>query len=169
MSRASAVAVREELEDLHSPHALLAFLTIRHPNLADPIRVVSDVLDYIKGGETFIGLPFGYRLLTDGESAPRTELRMQNADRRIGQALLSLTGRAVLELQICSSADFDLSVSPRTEIGSAAAIYAFRHFSLANVTATATDLTGEVILQDYSVEPWPAVRATEDRLPGLYR
>lgn len=170
MTRASAVAARADLEDPNSPNALLCFLTISHSALAEPIRVVSDVFDYERGGQTFIGLPFGFRLLTDNESTPRTELRMQNVDRVIGKALRSQwTGRASVAMELLSSADFDLSQVPRAEVGTAAVIYGFRHFWLVNVTANAAELSGEVILQDYSVEPWPSIRATEDRLPGLFR
>lgn len=170
MTRASAAAARVELENPSSPNALLCFLTINHASLATPIRVVSDVFDYQRGGETYVGMPFGFRLLADNESPPRTELRMQNVDRVIGQALRSeWTGRASVAMELLSSADFDLSQVPRTEIGTAAVIYGFAHFWLVNVSANVAELTGEVILQDYSVEPWPYVRATEEHLPGLYR
>lgn len=169
MSRLSAIAARADLESDSSPHALLGFLTITHPALAEPLRVVSDVMDYTFGGAPFIGLPFGFQLLTDSDAAPTTQLRMQNVDRRIGQALRSMTGRATVQLQLLSSADFDLSQDPRLEIGTAAVIYGFAHFTLRNVSVNATEVTGEVILQDYSTEPWPHVRATQDRLPGLFR
>lgn len=169
MSRATAIAARAALEDPASPDALLAFLTIRHPALPAPLRIVSDVMDYVQGGDTYIGIPFGFKLLSDDESVPRTQLRLSNVDRQIGQALRAMTGRAEVQLQLMSTADFDLGTDPRVEIGSAAVIYGFQHFALVNASVTATEVTGELILQDYSVEPWPNVRATQDRLPGLFR
>jgi len=169
MSRATAIAARAALENPAAPDALLGFLTITHPSLAAPLRVVSDVMDYMQGGNTFIGIPFGYKLLTDNDAPPRSQLRLSNVDRKIGQALRALSGRATVQLQLMSSADFDLSQDPRTEIGTAAEIYGFRYFSLVNASVSATEVTGELILQDYSVEPWPNVRATQDRLPGLFR
>lgn len=169
MSRATAVAARAELEDPSSPHALLCFMTITHPGLPDPIRVVSDVIDYAFGGNVFVGMPFGFKLLTDGEAAPRTQIKVQNVDRIIGKALMATTGRAGVQLQLLSSADFDLSEVPRLEVGTAAEIYGFAHFSLVNVSADISEMTGDVILQDYSVEPWPNIRATEELFPGLYR
>lgn len=169
MSRATAIAARAELEREQSPHALLGFMTITHPALAEPLRVVSDVMDYVFGGAHFIGMPFGFQLLTDSEAPPMTQLRLQNVDRRIGQALRAMTGRATVQLQLLSSADFDLTQDPRAEIGTAAEIYGFAHFTLRNVSVNAVEVTGEVILQDYSTEPWPHVRATQDRLPGLFR
>lgn len=169
MTRPSAVAVRADLENPNSPDALLSFLTITHAALIDPIRVVSDVMDYEIDGLLFKGVPFDLKLLADGESAPRTQLRIQNVDRRIGQALLAMTGRAVIEWDLRSSADFDLSQNPRVVLGTSAPIHGWRHFTLAGVTATSTEITGDVIFQDYAVEPWPSLRATEDRLPGLFR
>ena len=169
MSRATAIAARTDLEQTSGPHALLGFMTITHPALAEPMRVVSDVMDYVFGGATFIGLPFGFKLLTDSDAAPTTQLRMQNVDRRMGQALRRVTGRATVQLQLLSSADFDLSVDPRAEVGTAAVIYGFTHFTLRNISVNAAEVTGDVILQDYSTEPWPYVRATQDRLPGLFR
>ena len=169
MTRPSAVAVRAALEAPNSPDALLPFLTVTHPALVEPIRVVSDVMDYEVDGLLYRGLPFGITLLDDGEGISRTKLIIQNVDRRIGQALIGMTGRAVIAVDVRSSADFDLTQKPRVPIGTTAAIYGWRHFTLAGVTATATEITGDVVFQDYNVEPWPSVRATEDRLPGLFR
>lgn len=169
MSRIEAEAQRLTLEQEVAPHALIAFLTIEHPALADPIRVVSDVMSYQVGGLTYEGIPFGIKPLTDNEVGPRTQLIVQNLDRRIGEALRRSEVRASVELVLRSSADFNLSVDPRTEITSTAPIYGFRHFELVNVKGDVLQLVGDVELADFSVEPWPNVRATQDRLPGLFR
>jgi hypothetical protein len=168
MSRASALPVRDDLESVASPHALLAFLTLTHPRLAEPIRVVSDVFDYIWAGETYIGLPFGFQILSDNEGPPSTQIRIQNVDRRIGQALRTVPDRATVRVDVLSSADFDLSVDPRTEVGTPAAIYAFRHFELVDVEVNAVEITGRVFLRDYAQEPWGR-SATQSRCPGLFR
>lgn len=161
--------VRAGLEAADSSNALLAFLTVTHPLLPNPIRVVSDVIDYVVGGQTFTGLPFGFEPLTDGEGAPMTELRIQNVDARIGRALLGLNDRAQISLEIRSSADFDLSQDPRVEIPGGSVIYAFAGFDLVDVTVTVAEVTGRVMLRDYSQEPWPGLRCTQSRMPGLFR
>jgi hypothetical protein len=166
--RVIAANVRAGLEAPETPDALLAFLTITHPGLSVPIRVVSDVMDYSVGGETFIGMPFDYQLLTDSESAPTTQIRMQNVDRRIGQALRQIKDRAKLRLDIRSSADFDLSQDPRTETSSST-IYAFDQFELVDVSVDAAEITGRVMLRDYAQETWPGLRATQSRCPALFR
>ena len=161
--------IRTDLMAEASPHALLAFLTIEHRNLVDPIRVVSDPVDFMVGGQLFIGCPFEVRLLTDEDQAPTTQLRVQNVDRRIGQALDSVSDRATVRLEVRSTADFNLSAVPRVEIGASTPIYGFRHFDLIDVTGTAIDLTGTLMLRDYAQEPWPGKRATQSRAPGLFR
>lgn len=153
-----------------SPHALLGFLTITHRNLVHPIRVVSDPLDFVVDGNLFIGCPFEFQLLTDEDAPPSTQIRIQNIDRRISEAVRQVTDRAVMALECRSTADFDLSVVPRVESGSGSSpIYAFRHFDLVDVTVTALDVTGTLMLRDFSQMPWPGKSATQSRAPALFR
>jgi hypothetical protein len=161
--------VREALEREATPHAMLAFLTIEHPTLAEPIRLVSDVMDYVWGAETWIGMPFDFAQLTDEDGAPSAEIRVQNVDRRIGKALRALPDRATLRLDILTSADFDLSVDPRVEVGTALPVYSFSHVELVDATVNAIEVTGRVFLRDPTQEPWPGVSATQTRCPGLFR
>lgn len=161
---------RADLQAASSPHALLGFLTITHRNLNSPVRVVSDPLDFVVDGNLFIGCPFEFQLLTDEDAPPQTQIRIQNIDRRIAEAVRQVTDRAVMALEARSTADFDLSVVPRVEIGSGVApIYAFRHFDLVDVTVTALDVTGTLMLRDYAQMPWPGKSATQSRTPALFR
>lgn len=169
IARAIPAATQAALERTQAPDALLAFLTIEHSSLAQPIRVVSDVLPYVVGGQTFEGMPFEFQLLAEEESAPSTQLRIQNVDRKIGQALRLATDRAMVRIDILSSADFDLTQIPRVEIGPATPIYGFRHFELVDVQVDPVEISGRVFLRDYSQEPWPGVLATQSRCPGLFR
>ncbi|MFN7224473.1 MAG: DUF1833 family protein [Paracoccaceae bacterium] len=168
MTRASAEARRVDLEQTDAPDAILGFLTISHIGLPEPIRVVSDASDYLLDGQRFVGLPFGFRILTDTDEIPRTQLTVQNVDRRMGEAVLAMRGRAEVAIELRSSADFDLAVHPRVPLAATAPIYAFRKLTLRDVTVTATELSGTVMLHDYTTEPWPSQRAIEARLPGLF-
>ena len=169
MTRTIPPNARAELEASDSVDALLAFLTITHRLLPEPIRVVSDVLDYQLDGLLYRGLPFGFGILTDSEGPPMTELRVQNVDRRMGLALLNLDERAKVTLELRSSADFDLSTDPREEVPGGAALYRFAEFDLIDVTVTVAEITGRVMLRDFSQEPWPGQRCTQSRFPGLFR
>lgn len=161
--------IRDDLEQESSPHSILAFLTVTHPSLVEPIRVVSDVIDYLWGGFTWTGVPFDFVQLSDDDGAATAEIRVQNVDRRIGAILRALPDRAALKLDILSSSDFDLSVEPRAEIGTAQPVYSFSHVELVDVTANAVEISGRVFLRDPTQEPWPGVFATQSRLPGLFR
>lgn len=167
--RTIPAATRDQIEQEAAPDAILAFLTVRHDNLVDPIRVVSDVLDYVWSGSRFTGIPFGILAVTDDDSPPYAEIRMQNIDRRIGRALRDAPRGARVEIAALSSADFDLSQVPRVEIGTPAVIYAFHHFELVDVTVTTLDVTGRLVLRDPTQEPWPSTAATKSRAPGIFR
>lgn len=169
MSRPIDPTVKNDLEAPDSVDALLCFLTIRHPLLPDPIRVVSDLMDYELDGALYVGLPFDFGILSDGEGPPMTQLRVQNVDGRIGRALLGLNDRATVSLEIRSSADFDLSQDPRVELPGGSVIYGFTGFDLIDVTGNATELSGRIMLRDYSQEPFPGLRCTQTRCPALFR
>ena len=169
MARHIPPEVAADLRAETSPHALLGFLTIRHPALSAPIRLVSDPMPFEVDGEIYLACPFEFQLLSDEDAPPTTQLRVQNVDRRIGAALRALPDRAQIALEARSTADFDLSVVPRAPLAAVAPIYAFRHFDLIDVTVTAMDVTGTVMLRDYSQEAYPGKRATQSRCPGLFR
>ena len=168
MSRSLPQSVAVDLERSSAPDALIWFLTIRHGNLRDPIRVVSDVFDYLVDGDLYTGILFDAQPLTDTDQAPAAQLRVPNVDRRIGQALQDATGRATVEAVARTTADFDLSLDPREPVGTPATIYSFAHFDLVDVEVNAAEITGRLMLADYTQEPWPATRATADRCPGLF-
>lgn len=168
MTRSVPASVQADLERSSSPDALIWFLTITHENLSEPIRVVSDVFDYLIDGDLFRGIVFDAVPLTDSDQPPSTQLRVQNVDRRIGEALREATGRATVEAVARTTADFDLSLDPREAVGAASVIYAFRHFELVDVEVNVSEITGRLMLADYSQEPWPSIRATADRCPGLF-
>ena len=170
MVRQITPEIREDLQTQLSPHALLGFLTITHNNLSEPVRVVSDPLDFVVGGLHFFGCPFEFQLLPDGDQAPTTQIRVQNVDRRIGEAIRTVTDRAQVMLEARSTADFDLSAVPRTELpGGSSVIYGFRYFDLMDVTVNPLEVTGTLMIRDYTQEPWPGKRATQTRTPGLFR
>lgn len=160
----------DELREQSSPHALVGFLTIRHWSLVEHIRVVSDPIDFVVDGDTYIACPFQFQLLTDEDSHPTASLRVQNVDRRIGEAILALPDRAIIRLDVRSLSEFDLSQRPRVRTGTLLPpLYSFDHFELTEVTANPIEITGTPMLRDYTQEPYPGKRATQSRCPGLYR
>ncbi len=146
----------------------LVFLTITHSELAEPIRVVNDPENFMLDGKEHTGFDFKIELLTDNDQPPRAQLTVQAVDRRISNTLLKIVNPAQIELQVIDSGQFNLDVSPRTEIMTAVRAYRARKLYLADVTGDKLMVSGTLRSWDYTQDTWPALRATEARFPGLY-
>lgn len=168
-SRDVPLSVRREFEKQESGHVPLIFLTITHPQVQDAIRVVSDIKDYVFGGLTYVGFPFDILLPSDSDGPPTATLSIQNVDRVIGDTLRQVSDPARMSIVIVSSADFDLAVDPRTEIGTAPEMFRYDHGFLVDVEVDVLQVTGTIRGWDYRSELWPGLRATQDMCPGLFR
>jgi Domain of unknown function (DUF1833) len=169
MPRSVPTSFRNAAEASFSDEVDLVFLTISHGDLATPIRVNWDTKDYIYGGYTFTGFPFEITLLTDEDSPPKAQLSIQNVDSRIGETVRGLTSAPRLKIELLSSTDFDLTVDPRTEIGSATVVYVADRLWLANVKVDVMIVQGDIVGWDYVQRTWPGPRATQAIFPGLFR
>jgi Domain of unknown function (DUF1833) len=140
MTRNVTSAFRRTAESSFSDEVDLCFLTISHPTLSEPIRVVWDTKDFIYGGYTWTGFPFDLEILSDDEQPPQARLVIQNVDPRIGDTIRALTSPPRLKIELLSSADFDLTVDPRVEsapIGGNTVLLA--HFDGVDGATTTTD------------------------------
>lgn|SRR5215207_509094 len=147
----------------------LVFLTISHETIDQPIRIVRDTKQYLRDGATWIAFWFDVELLTDEEEPPSATLSVQNVDLRIGKALRNLRTPARIRIELFSSDDFDTSVDPRVPIGSPTPEYDAPYLFLANVTVDPMEVSGQLVGWDYTQRAWPGIRATQNRLPGLFR
>lgn len=169
MPRSITAIFRKEAEAIFSPEADLCFITITHPLLIDPIRVNWDNKDYIYGGNTFIGFPFEITLLSDDENPPKATLTIQNIDSRIGETIRGLVNPLRLKLELLSTLDFDTTVDPRTEIGTANVVYSFDKAFLTNCKVDDLTVSADIEGWNYLQRVWPGKRGTQDLLPGLFR
>lgn len=169
MPRNITASFRKEAEAQFSAEADLVFLTITHDDIAEPIRVVMDTKDYIYGGETFIGFPFDIQILSDDEQPPKAQLAIQNVDPRIGDTLIGLNSPPQIKIEILSTLDFDTTVDPRTEIGSATVVYSADQLLLVNSKVDILTVSADIVGSDYLQRVWPGTRATQEKFPGLFR
>ena len=171
MPRNITLSFRLSSEANFADEVLLCFLTISHPTLIDPIRVVGDTKDFIYGTKTFIGFPFEITLLTDDEQAPTAKLTIQNLDPRIGDTVRVLQSPPRLKIELIYSSDFVLTNDPRTEVGSPAptVIYRADKLFLTNIEVDILAVTANIVGWDYLQRVWPGVRAQQDIFPGLFR
>jgi len=170
MPRLITDALKQELLAPRTGEVILQFATISHVDLTDPIRVVSDIKNYVLGTDPFIGCPFKIALVSDGERPPRAVVSIQNADRRVGEVVCSITTPPRFKLQLLSSLDFDLTVDPRVELSPPATVeYEADFLFLREIKVDAITIEAELTTNVFTAEPWPVVRATKDKLPGLFR
>lgn len=171
MTRSSvSFSLREELIGEEGEHVQLAFITITHTTLPEPLRFVSDGVNYVRDGVMWTGIWFDVQILSDNENRPQTKLKIQNVDRQIGEAILAMgSDPCRLQIELLSSEDFDTTVDPRAEVGTAHVNYVAKHLYLLNISMNALEVTATVKGWDYTQEKYPSLAATKDRLPGLFR
>ena len=75
------------LERASSPASqLLGIVTLRHPSVADPVRLINDPADRVIGGDTYLASRFELRLIDESEGrAPTASIEIAN----IGRPLFS--------------------------------------------------------------------------------
>jgi hypothetical protein len=168
MPRAISSSFRRELEEPRSEEFVVVLLTISDTTLRTPIRVANDTVSYIYNGDTYVGFPFEVELVDDSIRIPTGRIRIQNVDRQIGEAILNLTDSPILTITVLASADFGaLSNGVRAPLGTPTVEYEAINLIFNNISVNAMEVTGELGSFDMTNEPWPAIRSTADRLPGL--
>lgn len=146
----------------------LAFAEITHPLLSGPMRVVADVLGYRWKGVDWHPVMFEFEAVTDNEQTPEARITLSAIDRTITRALIALPERAKISVWVLTTEDFDLTVDPREALGEPVPLMELLNFDLTDVNGTTSEASGRIMLRDYTQEPWPGVRATQSRCPGLF-
>lgn len=174
MRRSLAASLRRELDRQETAEAMLVFVEISSPDIADVIRVVSDGAPFIFNGHEWLAFGFDAELLTDGEEPPEGRLTVQNVDRRIGDAIRATTRPPRVSIYVVPASEFDESVSPRTEIGQtesparhAVPAYSATFLDLTDVEANVMEVVGTLRSRNYTQRAWPGRRATKDYCPAL--
>lgn len=177
MPRSINAGVRAGFEAHNDTDPVLFFLTLEASGLDSPLRLVNDnatlngaTVTYTYGGNSFTAFPFEIEVLTDGEQAPIGRVSIVNVDRRIGEIVRQIQNRVrVSLLTILPASDFVLTTNPRTLISTARPIYTATGLEMRNIKVDAMTATADLVAVDDTAEPWPAIRATQDLLPALYR
>jgi hypothetical protein len=173
---------RNEAQAQRTSEVFLYFVTIYASTLAQPVRVVSEMgsisyanglpINYKRSGLLYSAIPFDVEILTDTERPPRAVARMANIDRVPGEVVLRLRTSPRIKLEILALSDFGDDVdedNARVPTGTPVIEYSADFLRFANVRGDAVAIEAELRSFDLSQEPWPSVRATAERLPGLFR
>lgn len=157
---------RDNIESQYNSDALVFFATITHPDLYGPLYFNSDILDYVYNGNTFVGAAFQITLLTDDEQVPQAKVSIHNVDQAIGTAVQALSSSPQIKIELFAKSDFT-DDNPRVAVATPTAEYSAPFLLLRNVNCDDITISADLMGNDFSVEPYPAIRATKDRLSGL--
>lgn len=158
-----------ELNRLNSGEFFPVFLEVIHPNIIGVLRFVADNVDYVYGGNTYMGYPFKISLLNDADELPSAVLTIQNITKEIETAIKDSTTPATIAIFVSDSSSFNMTVKPRAEIGTANILWRADDLFLTQVEGNAVQISGRIVTWAYEQEPYPFIRATQDRTPALFR
>jgi hypothetical protein len=157
VSRTVSGLTRQALYAAETGEVFLILLTISHPQLVAPIRVTSDGVDTSSRGNSFIAFPFELVLPDDQESkSPRARLIIDNIDRQIVSAVRSLTSSPNILIEIVRAAAPEVVEAQ------------FIDFKLVNISYDSHVVQGDLTLEDFTAEPFPAGSFSPNLFPGLF-
>jgi hypothetical protein len=157
MSRILSTPAQQALFAPETGDAFIVLLTISNTALAEPICVTSDEVITISNGVSFVPFPFDLVLPNDMDSKSyRAKLVIDNIDRSIVQAVRSLTTAPSVLIQIVRAATPDVIEAQ------------FVDFTLTNVTYDAYRVQGDLTVEDFTAEPFPAAIFSPGLFPGLF-
>lgn len=157
MSRTQSQAFREAVNASETEQAFLVLLVIDHPDLAEPIRVTSDGVDTVSNGETYKAYPFKIELpAQDEESPPAARVEIDNVDREIIRTVRAITTAPSVTIRVVLGSSPDMVEAE------------FSEFRLRNVPYDVMTLRGDLTVDHFAKEPYPAGRFTPADFPGLF-
>lgn len=135
----------------------LVLLTISHPDLADDIRVVNNTEQITSNGQVFLSFPFEINLPDEKDDAPsRAKLTIDNVSREIGQTIREITTPPQITIEVIRAEDPEfIEVS-------------WPNFWLRNVSFNANQVRGDLVLEDFTDEPYPAGTFVPSAFGGLF-
>jgi len=184
MPRGLTTARRNSLEASQSSVFDLILLRMSGGDIHDAIGICNDTVNYVYNSEIYFGVSAEIALISDGERAPKSTLRMQNVYGVVGKLMQALTVSPRLTIRLFNADDWSPTLSStgetddlgeailaRNPIASPAPRidYEADWLRLTDVSGDALSIEANIGSFDLSSEPFPAVRTTRERLPGLYR
>jgi hypothetical protein len=171
------------MEATDSSEVFIWLATITHDDLADPIRVASEVpgvvaykngaiVNYKYGSDVYLGCPFRLEFVTDNEQAPRGRVIVPDPTREIGIEILLLSSSPRISFRLVKLSDYTTTFGPDNEripTGTPTSEVYVTGLFLRNVTGDALQVQADLTTWDISTEPWPKYRVTADRLPWVQR
>jgi hypothetical protein len=157
MTRTTSAAAAAAMMAQETDEGFVVLLTLEHEALSEPVRVAQWDVDVVSAGETYIAFPFRLELPDDTEEAtPRARLELDNVDRRIVEAVRLMSSPARVTIRVVLWSDPD-----SVEVEQSG-------FVLRNVDYDALTVRGDLYLEHYEDEPYPAGIFSPGGFPGLF-
>lgn len=157
MSRPVSLTAKAALNAQETGDAFLILLTISHAQLATPLRVTGDAIETVSRGNSFVPFPFELSLPDDDSGkAPEARLTIDNIDRQIVKAVRGLPSAPSVLIEIVRAAEPD-TVEAR-----------FEDFRLTDVQYDSRVVEGNLTVEDFTAEPFPAFLFSPGLFPGLF-
>ncbi len=132
-------------------------LTIDHDDLTAPICVNNSGTAVISNGVTYLDFPFDITLPDDLSSASaRAKLVIDNIDRQIVRAIRELTSEPVVTMQVIRTTAPDVIEANWTD------------FKLTNITYDVLHVSGDLTIEEFTSEPFPAQTFSPSLFPGIF-
>lgn len=134
--------------------AFLILLSIIHPDIVT-LNITSDGVETISNGVTHIPFPFKITLpRSDPQQQPRARIEIDNVDRQIVIAIRLLKTEPEIQIKVVRSSDPD------------AVEVEFTGFKLRNTFYDSLVVTGDLTVEDFLTEPYPAGIFDPSRFPA---
>lgn len=138
-----------------SDQVLITLLTFQGDGFTT-FRVCDNDTDIVSRSNTFTAFPFEIVWPGDREDAPASTIRIANVSKQIGQAIDAATGEVFVTIEAILASDPDTVEKT------------FYGMNLRTARRDALVVEGDLGYSPFASEPWPKVRATPGRLPGLF-
>lgn len=157
MTRSVSTTFKQAVAAQETGEAFLVLLTISHADLAAPIRVSSDAVNTTSRGETYVAFPFDLALPDDNRSsAPRARLTIDNVDRQIVEAMRLIQSPPTVLMEVVLASDPDTVEAE------------FPAFKLRSVEVDILTVRGDLTIELFEDEPYPAGSFVPSAFPGLF-
>lgn len=158
MVRAYSAAYKSTLASVSPSESPIVLLTISHPDLSSPVRVVNDTQNITSNGHEYIACPFRCILPDDYEGQlPKAKLAVDNVGRDLMYWIESSNGGHG------SSVQFQQVMRSRPDT-----VEWQITMNLYNVVVTMQEITAELGYDNLFSKPAISIRYTPDNSPGLF-
>ena len=162
LSNAAKAAIYAQSTD----ECFIILITINHSSFSEPVRVASDPLELlpiagvrgvISNGDEYLYLPFVIELpAQDDTGVAKARLSVDNISREIVSAVRNADSALSIDIDIVLASDPDTVEASISD------------FRLERVTYDAFTVSGDISVEYFDLEPFPARRFTPSDFPGLF-